>query len=274
MKTKQKEPKHSYSSTGTYATCPQQYYKVNWLRVPEYQSTDNEANIRGSLIHDHIEHCVLEDEPYTLPDELHPEQDYNWILDDFRSLTGLKIPEMQLAIDKQWKPCDYKDPRAWYRGKVDLTCIKGTHMNVKDLKSGKRKFYVAEDYTRWLQSRHTGGRKPTKEDTRWLSDPTDTVLANARQASEYALMMFLHFPKVETIDFSFVWSNVEGVTEDVYQFELERDKEQLFKTMLHLPTKINESIETDTWPLVKSGLCKGWCSVVSCKNWKPKEQRF
>lgn len=235
-------------------------------------------------MHDHVENCILDDTEYTLPDELHPDEDYNWILEDFRALTGLKIPEMQLAIDMAWQPTPYalgkdgegktiQNPKAWYRGKVDLTCINGDHMWVRDLKTGKRKWYSAEDYTRWLQSRHVKGRQPTKEETKWLPDPTDTVLANARQASEYALLMFLHFPHIKTINFGFIWSNVEGVREDIYEFDQDRDKEQLLKTMLHLPTKIEESIQTDVWPMRKTGLCNGWCPVVGCKNWKPKKEK-
>lgn len=279
--TETKQPKHSYSSTGTYATCQEQYHQINWLRVPEYQSTDNEQNIRGSEMHDEVERCILEDDDYRLPDPLHPHEDYNWMLEDFRSLTGLKIPEMQLAINKAWRPCDYKDPHAFYRGKVDLTCINGTHMNVQDLKTGKRKFEETKEYTAWLPARWTGVA-PDMKDYGWLQKKRkleglpelkaeDMVMGYSRQASEYALMMFCHFPQVETIDFSFIWSNIAGVTTDDFQFQRERDIERMMETMLYLPAQIANSIETDTWTRTKSGLCNGHCSVVGCVNWKPKK---
>lgn len=275
---KPKDPKHfkfSYSSTDTFDTCQYQFYQVNWLRIPEYQDSDNDQNIRGTQMHDECEHAVLEDREYDLPDELHPDKDYTWILDRFRARTGLKIPEMQLAIDKAWNPVDYKDPTAWYRAKIDFSCINGTHLWIDDLKTGKRKFKSAYDHTRWLQERHVKGRAPTKDELRWLPDPTDYIQSNSRQIAEYALLMFLHLPHIDTITSSLVWSDVEGVTEDIWEFDRARDSEVLLQTMLHTPSNVEEAARTGTWTKTRSGLCKGWCPVVGCPNWSPKvEKRY
>ena len=260
-----KSPKHSYSSTGTYETCAHKYEQIIHLRIPEYQDTDNAQNIRGSEMHEEFETCVNEDTDYSDPQ-------YQWILDRFRGRTGLKIAEMQLAINRAWKPCDYKDKNAWYRGKIDFTTINGTHAWVDDLKTGKRRFKSPGDELRWLQDRHVHGRAPLKEDVKYLPDPDDYVLANARQASDYALMIFAHFPEIQTQDFSFVWSDVKGVDFDTFSFERGRDMKNLLKTMLYLPTKIEKSIKTDSWEPTPNFLCKGWCSVVGCTHWQPKPE--
>ena len=253
---------HSYSSTGMFQTCPGQYQKIRWLKT--YTSESNEAAERGTEMHDELEHCIIDDTDYSMPE-------YQWILDDFRAQTGLKVPEMELAINADWEPVPYyldeiddngrpvRNPEAWYGGKVDLTCLNGSHANVSDLKTGKRKFKEPEDFECWLIERHEGGIQHAPQ-----------MLANARQASEYSLLIFLHFPAIKTLDFRFIWSDVEDCKEDLFKFSRDTHSEKLLKTMLATPAKIEQAIETDTWELKPSGLCAGWCPVLSCENWKPK----
>lgn len=247
-----KKPKHSYSSTGTFQTCPMQYKSVNWLRT--FRSESNAAAERGTVMHEEFEDCVNEDTDYSDPQ-------YQWILDDFRAQTGLKVAEMQLAIDRKWKPVPYDDPSAWYRGKIDFTCINGTHANVSDLKTGKRKMKDPDPVECWLINKHEGGVRSAPK-----------MLSNARQANDYALLTFLHLPKIETMDFRFIWSDVEGVKEDLFRFSREKDASDMIQTMLAIPTKIEHAILTDEWELKPSGLCNGWCPVVTCEHWKPKRK--
>lgn len=246
--------KHSYSSTSAYQTCPWQYKQVNFMRA--FVSESNEAAERGTVMHEHLEVCVDEDTEY-------PQAEYQWILDDFRAQTGLKIPEMKLAIDRDWCPVDYADPRAWYRGMIDLTCINGAHANVSDLKTGKRKFRDPLSFESWLIERHEGGIETAPQ-----------MQANARQAADYALLVFLHFPAIETMDFRFIWSDVPGVKEDLFKFKRSRDSRKLLKTMLATPSLIEHSVEHDEWEYRPSGLCNGFCPVVSCEHWKPKRRRY
>ena len=251
-----KNPRHSYSSTDKFNTCQVAYQKINWLKT--YRSESGAAAIRGTQMHEEYEQCVLDDTDYSIAD-------YQWVLDDFRAQTGLKIPEMQLAIDSHWEPTPYdlgKDeegktipnPDAFYCGIIDFTCINGTHANVDDLKTGKRKMKDPKPYETWLLDRHEDGMKEAPK-----------MLANARQASEYTLLIFHHFPKIETIDFRFIWSDVEGITEDVYHFDKERDSLNLHETMLATPTKIQHAIENDEWVPNPSGLCRQYCEVETCK---------
>jgi hypothetical protein len=247
---------HSYSSTDTYNTCPEQWRSIKWLK--KFEGKSNPAAERGSLMHEDLETCLIEDTKY-------PIAEYRWILDNFRKLSGLKIPEIKLAINHNWEPTDYNlgytengmeipNPEGFYRGAIDLTCINGTHANVWDLKTGKRKMKEPKPYERWLLDRHTEGM---------IEAPK--MLVNARQASEYALMIFHHFPEIKTIEFKFIWSDVEDYTEDVYHFDKERDTVNLHETMLATPTKIQYSMDNDLWEPNPSGLCSKWCEVEDCE---------
>lgn len=246
----------SYSSTDQFNTCPIKFQKINWLR--EYRGSSNAAAERGTQMHDEYENCILDDTDYSIVE-------YQWVLDRFRALTGLKIPEMQLAINHEWEPTPYdfgkdpdgksiSNPDAFYCGKIDFTCLNGTHADVWDLKTGKRKMKEPKPYETWLLKRHEDGMREAPK-----------MLANARQASEYVLLIFHHFPEVETVQFKFIWSDVDGIEEDVYNFEKERDLEDLHKTMLATPTQIYHAIENDDWKPNPSGLCSKWCEVEDCQ---------
>lgn len=252
----EKLPRCSYSSTNMFNTCQGKWQNIKWLK--RYKSTSGPAADRGVVMHDEFEHCVLDDTDYSIAH-------YQWILDDFRAQTGLKIPEMQLAIDSNWEPTPYdlgedengdiiENPDVFYCGKIDFTCINGTHANVSDLKTGKRKMKEPAPYERWLIKRHTDGMREAPK-----------MLDNARQASEYTLLIAHHFPAIKTIDFKFKWSDVDGITEDLYEFDLERDSKDLHETMLATPSKMQYAIDNDEWTLNPSGLCRNYCEVESCK---------
>lgn len=231
----------SYSSTGSYKTCPRQFKHLN-LRG-DYQSPEHPATIRGSEMHDSLEDAINYGTDY----EYH---DYQWILDDFREQTGLKVPEMQLGTDINWNAVAYDHEDSWYRGKIDMTCINGTHADVTDLKTGKRRIEVASEFEKWLIPLHEQGMKTAPK-----------ILANARQASDYALLIFLHFEELETITFRFVWSDVEGIPYDTFNFDRTRDLPNLSKTLLYLPTLILRSQKLDDFPPNPSGLCYQHCPV-------------
>ncbi len=245
---------NSYSSTDEFNTCANRYHKIRVLK--HYKSSSGAAAERGTQMHEEFEDCVNLECDFSDPQ-------YQWVLDDFRSDTGLKMAEMALAIDVDWKPCPPEivdeegktrlNPDAWYIGKIDFTCINGTHAKVRDLKTGKRKFKDPDDSTRWLIHRHRTGMATAPQ-----------MQANARQANDYALLTFLHFPSIMTMDFSFVWSDVEGVKEDVFEFDRERDYSTMVDTMRAIPLRIKEAEDQDNWEYNPSGLCFEYCPVISC----------
>lgn len=261
--------KFSYSSTDTYRTCANQFHKVHWLKIFSDGDPHPQA-VRGDIMHTEFENCVNQDTDYSDPQ-------YQWVLDEFRAKTGLKIAEQKLAINADWEPTPYdlgKDPEgkiipnpdAWYRGKVDFTVINGTHADVDDAKTGKRKFKMPASYETWLLERHETGMKTAPE-----------MQANARQGCEYALLIFLHFPEIQTIRFRFVWTDCEDTREDVFNYDRQRDYDDLIRTILATPRDILESDSTDTWDTNPSGLCANNCCVVSCEfhgmpYWKIKKR--
>ena len=159
---------------------------------------------------------------------------YNNFLERIRQWDGFKIPEMRLAIDRAWQPCGFFDHKVWYSGIVDVTVINGDQATVVDYKCGKHRL------------------KP-------------------RQANDSALLLFLHFPELQDIHFEFWWTEA-GAPPDVFDFNRTRDADTMIKTMTAIPEQIELSAETKDWPTNPSGLCRGYCPVVSCKHWKPRRE--
>jgi hypothetical protein len=220
--------RHSFSSTSTYETCAHRYQQVNLLKV--YKDAEHPAGQIGTEIHKSFELALETDS------EVESEHgDYNEVMEYVRSFPGLKIPEMRLAIDRAWKPCDFFDDKVWYSGIVDVTIINGTQATVFDYKTGKHRL-------------------------------------KARQANDNALMLFLHYPFIEDVHFEFLWVKA-GVEPDVFDYNRERDSQSMLETILDIPEQIEASDKEDDWPTTKSGLCNGWCPVVSCPHYKaPKHE--
>ena len=252
----QEQPiRFSYSGTNTYKTCPTMFQKINYLKT--FKSETHPAALRGSIMHEELEQAINEDTMW--------DPEYDWILEDFRSDTGLKMAEMKLAIDNHWRPTPYnlgydeegkeiKNPEVFYCGIIDMTVLNGSHAIVRDLKTGKRRFEEAKDYDRWMLDNHDKGMQYAPK-----------ILSNARQANDYALLTMHHFPSIKTMDFAFVWSDVEGVKYDWFHFDRSKDDENMHKTMLAIPRKIQKSVMSDEWEPNPSGLCRLHCPVVSCK---------
>jgi hypothetical protein len=246
----ERTPQFSYSNTDAYNTCALQWQEVVWLK--KHPSGTNEAAERGTMMHQWLEDCIKDGSAY-------PEDKYQWILDDVRSEVGLVMPEMKLAINDEWEPTTFFADDVFYRAIIDVTILNGHTAKVRDLKTGKRRFKKPDVKDRWLIKQHDTG-------VRYAPD----MLTNARQANDYALMIFLHYHYIKEIEFSFVWSDADEQY-DHYYFDRETHEKQMLATLLNTPRKIIESLETDNFPPNPSGLCYAHCPVKDCdyngKRW-------
>ena len=121
----------SLSALKLYERCGAQYdYRYN-QKLP---SDAGPAANRGTEQHALIETFIK------VGGELAPELDfYTLFLRDIRAYRdGAILPEHQLAVDQDWKPVLWDDPKAWARGILDLLLLPETGCaTVYDWKTGK-----------------------------------------------------------------------------------------------------------------------------------------
>jgi hypothetical protein len=94
-------------------------------------------------------------------------------------LPGVKMCEQQMALDKNFLPCDWNN--AWTRGIADVLVVHGSNAVVLDHKTGKRK----------------------------LTD----------QLALYAGYTFAYYPEVQTVTTGFVWLRDKKIDKEQFKRE-------------------------------------------------------
>ena len=130
----------SWSALNQYETCPRQTYlaKVQKVQVPKAAALE-----KGIRIHEQLESC-LGNASIPCPPEL---MKIEGNLNELRSQGA--IPEMEIAFNDKWEPCDWFAKDCWVRIKIDAIIppkIGGTTA-VWDWKSGK----VRDDHSEYDQ---------------------------------------------------------------------------------------------------------------------------
>lgn len=140
---------------------------------------------------------------------------------------------------------------------------------IDDLKGDKLtefKFSIGKDFqpTEWKQS--------------WSRGIADLVVVNGSKAvvmdyktgkrkpteqlELYAAYTFAYFPEVQNISTAFVWLKEKRMD----KAKVSRDElPVIWQKMTPRVRKLESAYERESWPERPSGLCKGWCPVLSCK---------
>lgn len=116
----------SYSRYGTWKKCPA------LLRYQMEDTTKREghpAAVRGQNLHKSVELYLLGEAE--LPMELAYYKDF---FDHLRDQGA--VPEMPMALNKNWEPVDWDDPNRWWRGVLDCVIDLDTVANIYDWKTG------------------------------------------------------------------------------------------------------------------------------------------
>lgn len=157
---------------------------------------------------------------------------YAGMLDEVRRKPGELFAEQKLAINKRLQPCDWFDKDVWMRGIIDVLIKDGPTAWVLDWKTGKQK-----------------------------SDP--------RQLKLSALLIFIHHPGVRNCITEFHWLKTGNVTGATYFRHQEAD---LWGEMLPDLQRYRMAFKHEIFVPRQSGLCKQWCSVLSCEYNGKKQQ--
>ena len=160
-------PSVSFSTLSTFEQCP---YAVYLNKVVKIQGISGPAADRGSKLHELLEQYVLGNT-----------SEINWkafkagdyhapIIDSFRAAHSAKpkscVPELLLAFKKDLSKCKWDAKDVWLRGAIDVALFDGrTKATLYDYKSGSN----------------------------------SSAAKHRAQLMLYALLMFIRYPKLETI---------------------------------------------------------------------------
>lgn len=158
---------------------------------------------------------------------------YTPYLDAIKAVPGEMYVEHEMCLNNSLQPCGKWDPRVFVRGYADVLHVNGRKAKLIDHKTGKRK-------------------------------------PGSKQMKLMALLTFAHFPEVEEIRVAFMWLKTQERDSEVFT---KSQVMELWGEFLPDLKQYKEAFETETWQPRQSGLCHGWCPVMSCDFWKPKRPR-
>lgn len=87
--------------------------------------------------------------------------------------------------------------------------------------------------------------------------------SDGSQLQLFAAMALAIYPKVDRVKTGFVWLKTNGL--DVNQYTRE-EAPDIWSRFAPRVAKLEEAYETNTWPEIRSGLCRAWCPCSSCPN--------
>lgn len=211
----------SHSGLKQYETCPRQYHEVKVLK--KYPREETEQTLYGTKLHEQAELYIRDGRPL--------DRDFGFlkpILDACIAMPGRKLTELEMALTKDLKPCDFKAPDYWVRGIADLVIIDDENLTARvfDYKSGSNRY----------------------PDT----DQLDLM----------ALMLFKHFPHIRRVSSGLLFVLKNTVAK--HSTELEQ-AEALWWKYRERVARIEQSHANGVWNPKQSGLCKKFCSVVDCE---------
>jgi CRISPR/Cas system-associated exonuclease Cas4 (RecB family) len=173
-----------------------------------------EASLHGERIHK-----FLEERLKGVIEELPPEvASLEPVVDTIVKMIGdgALYVEQELTLNPGLEPTGWWDADAWIRSKLDVNIIKGQSAIVMDWKTGKRR----PDFT---------------------------------QLELFALQVFAHYPDVNIVTSTFVWTQEMATDKEVYR---RSDAHKLWEKLLDRIRRIEVCVENDNWPAKPSGLCR------------------
>lgn len=213
----------SFSKLGDFEKCKKYFWLKHEQKIPEPERAlkpgqTEHANDRGSRIHDNCELYVRGDH-----DALAPEADKHFgiKLDLMRHLYSEGMVELEgnWGMCKDWEITSWE--KAWLRLKLDaIVHVSPTDAIVVDYKTGKK----------------------------WGNE-----VKHAQQLQLYALVSFLRFPELETVDAQLWYLDIGETTSQVFT----RDQALRFKR--NYDKKGTDIVSCTSWPANPNKYSCQWC---------------
>ena len=218
----------SFSRLSTFEQCQQ---KFDYLYVSKTaKDQDNQYTIYGNRVHEALETYgkareANDPEAHVVlsdVDTFAEVRKFLPLVDRVLGHPGEKLFEFQMTIRRDFTPCDWFAPDAWLRSIADVLVIHKNVAFVLDWKTGK-------------------------------------VKMNPTQLKLFALMVFEHFPAVDTVKTAFVWLAHDDITVDVYH---RGQKKEMWDSLLPRLVAVQDAVDLGVFKASPSGLCN-WCPAKS-----------
>lgn len=134
--------------------------------------------------------------------------------------------EKQLAVTRDMQPCGWWDEKAHARGVLDVYQIDGPTAYIKDWKTGKSNAFT-------------------------------------QQLKHNSLLVFIHEPEVQTVEYEYVWLKEGHSTKGKVHREFLVDTWNRFEQRVIV---MEEALAKNKWPKKPSGLCRQYCPDVECEH--------
>lgn len=211
----------SYSALKDFETCARKFHEIRVLKNYPYE--ENEQALYGNQLHKAAEAFIKDGTP--LPAQF----DYmQALLDALLSKPGKKVPEAELHIDVDLKPCTWRAKNVWVRGYADLLILDD------------------DGVTAWVVDYKTG----------------DSKYADKDQLDLMSLLVFARYPQIQQVNSALIF-----VVKDVFiKHKRKREEaEKLWWNYRERVAKIDKAHTNGVWNPTQSGLCKKWCPCVRCE---------
>lgn len=214
----------SYSLLTSFEMCP---FKCHQTRIVKTFKDDmGQAAKDGIAEHEQIE-LWLKDQPApNLKD--HHKSLITDLLEQSKAIVDspVRLVEESLGITIEGAPCGFWDNECFYRGKLDFVLVQEEVAILFDWKTGKVKY-------------------------------------DNEQLKANSILVFAHYPKVETCMTRFAHVNHDIVIPGIWKRWMIKDIMSQFKERVKL---MEQAEETGFWPKKKNGLCKNYCPVHTCEH--------
>jgi hypothetical protein len=218
----------SYSKLKNFEACPKRHYHVDIKK--DFKEEESEQLKHGNRTHTIFDQYLRNGTvmPPVLAPELMPWIDrvLTFRGKDVRTLGAQVIAEQQLAITKDFEPCEWFSKQAWYRAKVDAMWRLGPVGGIVDWKTG-----------------------------RVVEDSVQLMLA--------AACTFYHYPELQVIRSTFAWLAEDCQTDqDLRRDQLP----EMWNNIWERVENLKHAHETTSYPPIPNRLCRAWCPVRTCPH--------
>lgn len=214
----------SFSSMETFKNC-QRRYKHQYI-LKDVRDEGNEATFYGTEVHTAIENYALHGTPIP-PAYAAVAAPAVSLIDNLRAKEWDVMPEFEMALDYTLTPCDFMSDQRLVRGIADLVSVKGEKGKVADWKTGKT-----------------------------------AKFAKPAQLELMALMMFKHFPQLQTIDGALVFLVAGNVITQTYQ---RSECKQRWRKWIEDVQRMEFAVQNQVFNASPNSLCGRFCPVPYSK---------
>lgn len=215
----------SHTSIQTFKTCPAQYAAKYFYKTIKF--VENAAAAWGNEVHTGAE-SLLKGGEYKNDKVTELIMPYVAFFDKVQAESGCERQvELEICVNRNWKPTGWFAPDAWGRAKLDLVHIGGDAAHIYDWKTGKYK-------------------------------------KDEAQLKIFCVMLALARPDIEYFDAQYIWLK-DKKSSSLEKTLHRKDLVPLIKELQTDISIIQEAWEYESFPEKRNGLCKKYCDVITCK---------